>query len=649
MPRIARVIATVTLGAALVFAPAGAVTAAPADLDDFEIESFDVEWTLTRDAAGHAHLHARETIVAVYPDFDQNKGFYRDIPEYRHGVQLHTAVESVVDEYGQPVPYTTEYYQDFYSVGLGDDTYVHGRQTYVISYRQVDVVEAFADTGADEFYWDVNGTGWSQPFGRVSMKLTIDPSLVPALTGEFDCAVLVGECDEPLEMTMAPDGSAVFTAASTDLVPNESLTVAIGFTTGTFVPGDIVIAPPSDDPGYDDEPPYVEPTFWQIFGPFLLGGGGLVMSFIAGATQASDRSGRTGASDIIIPQYTPPDGLNVMVAAYIAGRPERAFAAQIVDLAVRGNVRLLDHPSDSSEPFAVELLHQNGLDELETELVQAVFGLNPEPGSRTRLGSSNTTLGSKLSAVYRAVDKTLKSDGLQGPAKPTALWSVLFFGSVVATILAGLDTFWRMSTDGDPVLSFFATFVAFLAARSTYARRSTVATLSTKGRATNDLLLGMRDYMQLAEEDRIRMLQSPEGSERVDVDDQAQLVKLYERLLPYAIIFGIEQEWAEELSVKAVAANVPVVWWSGSNDFSSWRLNSTIQHLRAATPQPPRPVVAKAKSSSSGSGWGGFGGGWSSGGSSSGWSGSSGSSFSGGSSGGSSSGGGGGGGGGRGR
>jgi hypothetical protein len=145
------------------------------------------------------------------------------------------------------------------------------------------------------------------------------------------------------------------------------------------------------------------------------------------------------------------------------------------------------------------------------------------------------------------------------------------------------------------------------------------------------------------------MLQSPEGAERVDVDDQAQLVKLYERLLPYAVIFGIEREWSEELTVKAVAANVPVTWWAGSSDFSSWRLNSTIQQLRRATPEPPRPVVAKAKSSSSGSGWGGFGGGWGTGGSSSGWSGSSGSSFSGGSSGGSFSGGGGGGGGGRGR
>ncbi len=639
MPRLARVAAVLALGALFVLAPAGAATAQ--NLDDFDIESFDADWVLTRDAEGHAHLQVTETIVAVFPDFDQNKGFYRDIPEYRHGVQLHTDVQSVVDEFGQPVPYTTEYYYDFFSVGLGDDTYVHGRQTYVISYEQVDVVEAFADTGADEFYWDVNGTGWAQPFGRASVTLTVDPQIAPLITGTAYCYTL-SDCDGEIAAVPNADGSVTYTASATDLSPNESLTISVPFELGSFEPGDIVIPPPGDD---DYDPDYVEPTFWDTFGAFILGGGAVLTSLVAGATQVADRSGRTGPSDIIIPQYSPPDGLNVMVAAYIAGSPERAFAAQIVDLAVRGNVRLLDHPADSTSPFEVELLHANGLDDLETKLVQAIFGADLTAGRRIPLGSSNTTLGTKLTSVYQAVDKKLKSDGYQGPARPTVLWSILFFGSIVIAIVAGFDAFRQIADDALPVFSLGAAFVAIYSAVAVYGRRSTVATLSHRGREQNDYLLGMRDYMQLAEEDRIRVLQSPEGAERVNVDDTTALVKLYERLLPYAVIFGIEDKWAGELTVKAAAAHVPVTWWYGSSDFTSWRLNSTIQSLRMSTPAPPRPVVARAKSSSSGSGWGG----WGSGGSSGGWSGSSGSSFSGGSSGGGFSGGGGGGGGGRGR
>ncbi len=136
------------------------------DTSDFEIQSFDADYTLTRDAALHAQLRVVETIVAVFPQIDQNRGLIRDIPEYYGNVRLHTAVESVVDENGDPVPYETEYYQDAFSVLLGDDSFVHGATTYVITYTQRDTIRTtFTDTDVDEFYWDVNGTLWSQPFG----------------------------------------------------------------------------------------------------------------------------------------------------------------------------------------------------------------------------------------------------------------------------------------------------------------------------------------------------------------------------------------------------------------------------------------------------------------------------------------------------
>jgi uncharacterized membrane protein YgcG len=60
-------------------------------------------------------------------------------------------------------------------------------------------------------------------------------------------------------------------------------------------------------------------------------------------------------------------------------------------------------------------------------------------------------------------------------------------------------------------------------------------------------LLGIRDYLRLAEADRLRMLQSPGGAETVQAPDGREIVKLFEKLLPYAILFGIEKEWREVL------------------------------------------------------------------------------------------------------
>ena len=50
------------------------------------------------------------------------------------------------------------------------DSYVHGATTYVISYTQRDTIRHFSDTNDDEFYWDVNGTGWGSRSARSARR-----------------------------------------------------------------------------------------------------------------------------------------------------------------------------------------------------------------------------------------------------------------------------------------------------------------------------------------------------------------------------------------------------------------------------------------------------------------------------------------------
>src|SRR5690606_5394354 len=75
--------------------------------------------------------------------------------------------------------------------------------------------------------------------------------------------------------------------------------------------------------------------------------------------------------------------------------------------------------------------------------------------------------------------------------------------------------------------------------------------LTSEGAEARDHLRGLEMFMRWAEADRIRMLQSPQGAQRtrIDVNDPAQLLHLYEKLLPFAVIFGIEKQWAAELAV----------------------------------------------------------------------------------------------------
>jgi uncharacterized membrane protein YgcG len=157
------------------------------------------------------------------------------------------------------------------------------------------------------------------------------------------------------------------------------------------------------------------------------------------------------------------------------------------------------------------------------------------------------------------------------------------------------------------------------------------AVLTDAGAQQRDYLLGVRDYLQLAEADRFRMLQSPEGAERVraeglDIRQPAQRVKLYEKLLPFAVLWGVERDWAKELTI--LYGDAAPDWFVSAGAFDSAAFSSALGSI--ATTTIARQTVSSSSSGSS-------------------WSGSSGGSFSGGSFGGGFSGGGGGGGGGGGR
>ncbi len=209
-----------------------APTAAFADTSDFTFDSFDAEYTLSREADGTATLQVVETIVARFPDFDQNRDIIRAIPDDYDGVPLNTSVSGVTDQNGDPVFFETVTSGGFVELALGTDDFVRGVQTYVITYTQQNVVRSFDDTASDEFYWDVNGTGWQQPFGRVSATVTLAPGVAEALTGNAAC--YVGFFGDDEQCAIETDG-ATFTASSTDLEPGETVTVAIGFEPGTFL------------------------------------------------------------------------------------------------------------------------------------------------------------------------------------------------------------------------------------------------------------------------------------------------------------------------------------------------------------------------------------------------------------------------------
>jgi hypothetical protein len=139
-----RVLLTLLALAALlagVGAPTSVLPArADADTSDFEYSLFDADYTLSRAADGTSELTVVETLVAEFPEYDQNRGIIRSLPRFSQRVDLAPDVLSIVDEDGDAVAWEETVTDDDLELALGTDEFVHGETTYVITYTERNVV-----------------------------------------------------------------------------------------------------------------------------------------------------------------------------------------------------------------------------------------------------------------------------------------------------------------------------------------------------------------------------------------------------------------------------------------------------------------------------------------------------------------------------
>jgi uncharacterized membrane protein YgcG len=590
--------------------PPVAAIGAHGDTSAFAFDSFDATYDLGRTAAKVSTLKVTETLVAEFPDVDQNHGILRDIPTAYAGHPIHLDVTSVTDGEGRARDYETTRIsqgdESFLELKIGDpggiDRYVHGRQTFRIVYTADDVTRYFADTKDDEFYWDANGTGWEQPFGTVSAKVVLRDGLAAALNGKTAC--YQGAAGSTTPCAISGDGASGFTASAKDLGPRENMTVAIGFAKGTFVPAPFSV--------FD----YVPLGAMIGIGALLAS---LLVALVVRAIIARPRTG-----DPVIAQYEPPVGVSAMLAANIVGATKRGMAASIVDLAVRRKLRLVERRTEgwiTGEAYGVQQLDDTGLLPDERRVSDALFGgfaaflppgiqlagspqpVAPAPSGVRWLEKNDTTLGLAVRGIVTQVDAEARATGLRR-GRPWGLFAICLVLGVVGLI--GLLLAAGSDSDVGSAVGIFGLIAGVLLEVVVLGVVLRTKPLTLEGSKLWDRLEGLKLYIRLAEADRLRMLQSVTGAERVDTTDGTQIVKIYERLLPYAVLFGLENEWAAELS-KYYGATPPD-WYDGNlGTFTAVGFASSLGSFTTST-------ASSLSGSSSSSSSGGSGGGGSSGG-----------------------------------
>ena len=629
--------AAVPAVASVPVAAAAPTSAVAGSVHDFTYDSFDADYYLVRGTGEQSHLFTTETIVARFPEFDQNRGIVRSIPKADSGIAHRTRVVGVTGAEGAPVPWWTEEDENWVYVLTGDDSFVRGAQTYVISYTMSDVVLRYEDTDADEFYWDTVGTDHLQPFGSVTAHVHIaGDAAAGVLDDRAFCYSGPDGSTDPCEIGPAPaetwpdevqvwaasvgalgvsDGAVAFEAGDVDLGPDENVTVAIGFAEGTFA----ALTPPPP-------PPY---PWWDWILPVLAvlsGVGGLIFLLVMRVVlrRNPDRSP-------VIVQYTPPKDESLTLSAGVLDVPERAMAAHLVDLAVRDAVELRAS-GDRKDPddFEVVLRSKEGLEHDDRRVLDTLFARDAKPGAGVDLGRFAKRPPPRSVTYVRRIDEQTVQRGYRsklphwiGLVRAVTSLSgfflamgLLFFAETAFDTLNGL-----MPLGGIVYLAGIASgFFAFLILPFVTLPKST---LTLAGGIHKTYLEGIREYLRLAEEDRLRAAQSPQTADLVSSGRRPygdtpnapgnSIVNVYERLLPYAVLFGMEREWAQVIRSASPAAEATQgALFDAVSSRSLSDASSSIGRL-AVTPVSS----GRSSSSSSSSSWsssGGSSGGGSSGG-----------------------------------
>ena len=269
-------------------------------------------------------------------------------------------------------------------------------------------------------------------------------------------------------------------------------------------------------------------------------------------------------------QYSPERDSTVLRDALLVNADRRAMSAALIDLAVKRKLRLVADGAKRATVSA-ELAPNAVLTAQEVAVLEVLFGPEHTGKRLRRFSADRRALRGRVRTLLQNTEHALARDGLVARDRVTwpgtTLTVLAYLGMfveaifLVVTLMAG-DWTAHVATLG----ALAATIATIFVTPASWRRFLPPAV------PKREHLEGLRQYLELAEADRMRMLQSPSGAELRPVgaatttdaavpptsapDGAAELPEpvlrfhLHERLLPYAVLFGVEREWIRQLEIE---------------------------------------------------------------------------------------------------
>jgi len=548
------------------------------------------------------------------------RGIYRDFP-----TRYETSFGKVNVEFdvlavkrgGRPEPYHIEDLANGKRVYIGDRNRIlpPGQYHYTIQYftdRQLGFFE-----GRDELYWNATGNGWAFPIesakARVMLPagITVRESDLEAYTG------YQGERGKDYRARVTAEGAAVF-ETTRPLRPEAGLTIVVSWPAGVI-----------ERPTRAQQAGYFIRDYAAVL--FAAAGTLLVLGYYL---MAWLRVGRDPEAGVVIPRFEPPTGLSPAAVRYIRrmGYDSRAFASAVINMAVKGFLGIDDN-DDEYTLSRVSGGASSGLSRGERRIIDKLFGQHEavalkksnHASIRSAIKAHKHWLRNEYHKVYFNTNGWMLLPGVglsvlvllvagfsvfpqpaeflflsvwlagwtftifmlirQGQKFMAVVFTVFELGAIAAFI--GLGSY-----------EFVALLFLLIVVNAVF--YYLVKAPTDAGRKLMDEIEGLKMYMEIAEKDRLNLLNPPEYTPRH-----------FEALLPYALALGVDQQWSEQFSEHLARhgrdRSYQPSWYRGRrwSELDTAGFSSSL----GASLSSAISSSSTAPGSSSGSGGGGFSGG----------------------------------------
>lgn len=588
---------------------------------DYRIDEWDAEYRIGLDSEGYSVMHATETMVVTFPDADRSRGIQLRLDTILQRASTDVEVLSVADENGNDLPWQVEEREAYIDISAGaassePDEYLHGSYTFVVDYTMRNVVtmrsvDAGEGPDADDMFRWVLLPGGAEPVSAFSAQVIFDETLSGAVTGDHQCT---GDCE-----LSGPEDTAegtVFTVSSVELDDGSGVNRNPADSSAYAVVQINVAAGAVTQPL---ERRY-EPVITVL--PHVLAWGGVAVGGIGGVAaivMMQRRAKRAGESSL--PEYEVPTDLPPVVATVLGAGTAGVESAQIMHLAVNSVTRFTEIKEASSKGFdvqraslQVELVQPvraaEGAEKFDLLTQRALFDARPEVGATRKLEGNDQELTSRMQMVRKAGAREAISRGLIVQRRSRAAIALACIGLLAALVSLGLGIVGlSLSMRGGEAAMVSAVLATVVLAVLLLICCSRFNVVTPEGAQAAARLTAVKRFIRSSETERLGDLQSYTAAERRS-DGDVDVIRVYEKLLPYAMLSGRIKNWSEVLRVAYEDADAVPRWASRTDLDMSAMLVSVTGSLQDAS------VTSSGSSSGAGgSTGGGFSGGGGGGGS----------------------------------